>query len=111
MVREVVRLKVEDIDTERMMIHIRQGKGRNDRYTILSEVALKALRKYAAIEKQSDWLFPTFLCYTFIGRGADLRYIQESLGHKSSKTTEIYTHISNRSLSKMQSPLDRLLGE
>lgn len=50
-VGEVVRLKVENIDVERMMIHIKQGKGRNDRYTILSEVALKALRKYAAIER------------------------------------------------------------
>ena len=40
--------------------------------------------------------------------GTDLRYIQSLLGHNSSKITEIYTHVSQKSMDKIQSPLDRL---
>ena len=42
-------------------------------------------------------------------QGTDLRYIQTILGHESSKTTEIYTHISKKSLAKIKSPLDVIL--
>jgi len=40
--------------------------------------------------------------------GVDLRYIQKILGHKNSKTTEIYTHVSNKDIGRVKSPLDNL---
>ena len=57
-VGEVVRLKVADIDSDRMLIRISQGKGRKDRYSILSQIALGELRTYARKYKPDNWLFP-----------------------------------------------------
>lgn len=41
--------------------------------------------------------------------GIDIRYIQELLGHSSSKTTEIYTHVSENSIRSIKSPLDKII--
>lgn len=57
-VSELVGLKVTDIHSGRMMIRINQGKGRKDRYTLLSKTLLEELRSYWVIKKPKVWLFP-----------------------------------------------------
>ena len=57
---ELARLQVSDIDSRRMVIHIRGGKGRQDRDVMLSPTLLEALRDYwhGLKHKPTDWLFP-----------------------------------------------------
>ncbi|MFH1293773.1 MAG: site-specific integrase [Pseudomonadota bacterium] len=57
-VGEVTRLKVSDIDSERMMIRVNEGKGLKDRYTLLGERNLEILRLYYKAYRPSEWLFP-----------------------------------------------------
>jgi site-specific recombinase XerD len=57
-VSEVVRLRVPDVDYERKTIKIRQGKGRKDRLTLLSDIAITILQRYIQQEKPTLWLFP-----------------------------------------------------
>lgn len=57
-VSEVVRLRVTDIDSNRMMVRVEEGKGEKDRYTILSQRLLQELRAYWKIHRPPRWLFP-----------------------------------------------------
>jgi integrase/recombinase XerD len=57
-VSELVRLKVSAIDSERMMVRVEQGKGRKDRYTILSQRLLCELRSYWKEHRSPTYLFP-----------------------------------------------------
>ncbi len=57
-VGEAVRLRVSDIDSERRVIHVRNGKGRRDRVVMLALVALDELRAYWKFERPHHWLFP-----------------------------------------------------
>jgi len=57
-ISEAVRLKVTDIDSERMTIRVRQGKGKKDRYTLLAKGTLELLRIYWKQHHPKDWLFP-----------------------------------------------------
>ena len=65
-----MRLKIDDINSDRMLMHIRQGKGRKDRYTILSETALDVLKEYVHIAKPKDWLFPGGKNNSFLTEGS-----------------------------------------
>ena len=53
------------------------------------------------------WLRHSYATH-LLESGTDLRYIQEILGHQSSKTTEIYTHVSSHNIQKIKSPFDDL---
>lgn len=138
---ELLALKIENIDSKRMMIRINQGKGFKDRYTLLSSKVLVDLREYYKAYKPKHWLFegqkgeqytaesvtkilkvaamksgirqsvsPHMLRHSFathlLESGTDLRYIQTLLGHRSSKTTEIYTHVAMSAFNLIKNPLD-----
>ncbi len=143
-VSEVVRLRLEDLDTGRGLLRVNRGKGGKDRYTLLSRRGLEAVTVYREAFQPSKWLFPGsrpdshytaralqrivkkaglraglgkdvtphMLRHSFathlLESGTDLRYIQELLGHRSSRTTEIYTHVASTRLARIRSPLDEL---
>ena len=54
---EALHLRLTDIDSKRMEIRVEQGKGKKDRYTLLSNLILNKLREYYKEEKPSHWLF------------------------------------------------------
>jgi integrase/recombinase XerD len=57
-IEEAVSLKVGDIDSKRMLVAVRGGKRKKDRYTVLSGRLLLLLREYWKIQRPKDWLFP-----------------------------------------------------
>ncbi len=146
-ISEALALELSDIDSERMVITVRHGKGDVDRQVILSEVLLGALRQYWRSYEPARFLFPGRdpeqpLVSSMIQRamkaarlrariqkratpqalrhsyathlmeaGTDLRVIQTLLGHRSLKTTQIYTHVATERLRGTVSPLDALSEE
>ncbi len=87
-----------------------EGQDKNSKYDerSLASVLRQALEK-SKINKPVTlhWLRHSYATH-LLENGTDLRYIQEILGHSSSKTTEIYTHVSNKSIQKIVSPFDTL---
>lgn len=130
-VSEVCNLKIKDIDSKRMVINIINAKCRKDRVVPLSDNILHILRKYYTEENPNEYLFngqnklqytPSscnklikkyigeeyhfhqlrHACFTHLSEeGVDIHHIQKLAGHSSSKTTEIYLHLSTNSLQKL----------
>jgi len=138
---ELLNLKINDIDSSRMLIKVENSKGNKDRYTLLGNTMLKELRIYFKQYRPKEYLFegqskPKYsassiakiinnaaqkiglkkhvtahtLRHSFathlLESGTDLRHIQALLGHNSTKTTEIYTHIASTSFNYIKNPLD-----
>jgi site-specific recombinase XerD len=134
-VSEVINLKIEDIDSKKMIIYIKNGKGKKDRIVPLSQNVLDILRKYYIEFKPIEYLFNgqnslqyssnscnqlmkkyfnknyhfhllRHSCFThLIENGTDCRVIQKIAGHKNIKTTEGYMHVSNKVIKSVKLPI------
>lgn len=134
-VSEVINLEIKDVDSKRMLIHIRNSKGGKDRFVPLTKHILLLLReylkKYSPVEYlfngQSSLRYSTNSCQKIFKKyidkkgsfhqlrhssathsleaGTDISLIQKMLGHSSIKSTMIYTHVSNKFLHTINTPL------
>jgi site-specific recombinase XerD len=146
-ISEALTLELRDVDSARMVVTVRHGKGDQDRQVALSSVLLEALRVYWRAYRPERCLFPGeevdqpmgpstiqralkaarvragiakpasphTLRHSYathlMEAGTDLRVIQTLLGHRSLRTTAIYTHVATERVLTTRSPLDALSAE
>ena len=138
---EAINIKLTDLDTDRGILHIREGKGNADRIVPIPRKVWEKIGTYIKgynpitylFEGQTGGKYSVESVYSVFKQsmkragihkdvgvhslrhsyathlhesGLDIRYIQELLGHKSSRTTEIYTHVSRRNLFAIRSPIE-----
>lgn len=140
---ELLALKVKDIDSSRMIISIKQGKGKKDRQVVLHPRILNLLRDYYRYYRPQEYLFEGMSknrraysaeslckivkraakdagltknitihtlrhCFAthMLEKGANIKVIQQLLGHNSLRTTSIYLSLANFDKSTLPNPLD-----
>lgn len=152
---EGTTLQIGDIDSHRMLVHVRLGKGGKDRYVPLPHKTLPLLRKFWQTHRNPIWLFPApgrsgthmstateplprssiqivfkatlkdcgihkkasihTLRHSYathlLEKGVNLRLIQEYLGHRSPKTTAIYTHLTTKAKDAGFKAINELIDE
>ena len=92
-VSEVVALRVDDIDSERMVLRVRQGKGRRDRNVMLLPRLLVLLREYWKVERPAEWLFPGGTA----GRPMTTRTVQQ-ICTRAARAAGLTKHVTTHSL-------------
>ena len=142
---ELLHLQLKDFDFDRDQLHIRNAKGRKDRYATIAKSLHTLLKSYYTsykptvyfIENPNGGLYSAGSVRSFLKKscraaginkkvtphtlrhsyathlleqGTDIRYIQELLGHSKPETTMIYTHVTQKSLRDIKSPLDTSLN-
>ena len=94
---ELRLLKVEDIDSKRKLIHIRNGKGQTPRDVTLSPVLLERLRIYWRWRKPKDWLFPSKRRPDHPMECKSIRYVCANAGRRAGTQRRLHPHVLRHS--------------